>query len=371
MSSQVATILADLFAPGAAPGSPVTLTWFLLKRHGQPLLLLPRSRREARQGMELYAAQRPLAKLVRRLLPIALQPPLNRCFPGIRTQTNSSSELLRFLATEVGGPPGQLPAPAILLGNQPADQQRFVILVINVQARPVAVVKCGLTPSARRVVEQEAAVLAALPAGLPGGLNLGRQLITPTLSAFSAPYCPGQHPHNADRLGETLGGWLRPGPLVPLHSLPVWQLLDATCGTEKLFHALHQAVGHQHVRPAIHHGDFTPWNIRVNPAGHWTAVDWERGDRHGMPGWDWFHYVIQTAILVERISGAALVARIETMLQEADFQNYAKAANISTICRPLLLAYLLHQNQIIKPGESREVCQAAQEELAVRWTIAH
>jgi hypothetical protein len=90
-----------------------------------------------------------------------------------------------------------------------------------------------------------------------------------------------------------------------------------------------------------------------------------------MPGWDWFHYVIQTAVLVDRISGAALVARIEAMLEETDFQDYARAANISTICRPLLLAYLLHQNQIIKPGESREVCQAAQEELAARWAIAH
>jgi len=370
MSTQVANILTDLFAPGAAPGSPVSLTWFLLKRHGRPLLLLPRSRREARQGMELYAAQRPLAKLVRRLLPIALQPPLNYCFPSIRTQTDSSCELIKFLAAEADVPPEQLPTPAILLGNQPADQQRFVILVLNARAQPVAVVKCGLTPSARRVVEQEATVLAALPTGLPGGLKLGRQMVTPTLSAFSVPYCPGQHPHSADCLGETLTGWLRPGPLVPLHSLPVWHLLGASCGTEKLFHALHQAIGHHDIRPAIHHGDFTPWNIRVNTAGRWTVVDWERGDLHGMPGWDWFHYMIQTAVLVDRISGAALVARIEAALQEADFQDYAKAANISTICRPLLLAYLLHQNQIIKPGEGRAVSLAALEQLATQWAFA-
>lgn len=365
----VSILLSSLFAPGTA-GRSVQLKWTLMTRRGRPLLLLPRSLRGACQAMELYAAQRPLARIVRSVLPFVSQLLPGRLLPRVGIQSNTTSELLPFLSREAGVVPEHLLPPAILWGNQTADRQRFVVLVFNAQTRPVAVVKCGLTVEARRIIEQEAAVLAALPEGLPGGLALHHRLVTPTLSAFSAPYCPGQHPRNTDGLAEVLSAWLRPDETVPLQSLSGWETFAVTCREEKLFQALHQTMGRHLVRPAIHHGDFAPWNIRVNAGGDWTAVDWERGDLRGIPGWDWFHYVIQTAVLVERIQGAELVARIEAVLRSASFQNYARTANIADICQPLLLAYLLHQNQIVKPGEGRDVSLTLQRQLAAQWGIA-
>ncbi|MGC3961137.1 MAG: phosphotransferase [Verrucomicrobiota bacterium] len=370
MPSAVATILTGLFAPGSPAGRPVTLEWCLMTRRGRPLLLLPRSYRAARQGMELYAAQRPLAKVARKLLPFALQSPFRGLLPKVGVSTNTTNDLLKFLATEAALPPEHLPAPAILLGNQPADNQRFVLLLLNAQTQPIAVVKCGLTPAAQRVVEREARMLASLPTGLPGGLPLSHRLTSPTLSAFAVPYRPGTPPHDTAPRSEILNAWLHSGPLVPLHSLPTWQTLANRCGADNLFLTLNATVGSHLVRPAIHHGDFAPWNIRVNAAGQWMVVDWERGELNGVPGWDWFHYVIQTALLVERVSGTALLEKVEAAMQETDFAQYAEAANIRSICRPLLLAYLLHQNEIIRPGESRETGLALQEQLARIWQLA-
>jgi hypothetical protein len=367
--ADVSATLRELFAAEPAAVSSPQLNWFLLNRRGRPFLLLPRSYCGVSAGMELYPAQRPLAKLVRQCLPLAIQLSLGRLLPTVQVETNFGNALWRFLSEAAGVAPERLPLPAMLWGNQPVDRQRFVILVLNAQAQPVAVVKCGLTAEARRIIEQEAAVLATLPTGLPGVLALQRKLVTPVLSAFATPYCPGHHPRNAEQMAEILTAWLRPGGDIALEDLPTWRGFAATCSGNKLFQALHQLLAQQSVRPAIHHGDFAPWNIRVNGAGQWTAVDWERGELQGIPGWDWFHYVIQTAVLVERLANEALVTHIEATLDSASFKNYAATAKIGAICRPLLLAYLLHQNEIVKPGEGREVSLNLQARLASRWQI--
>lgn len=50
------------------------------------------------------------------------------------------------------------------------------------------------------------------------------------------------------------------------------------------------------------------------------VLDWERGELAGIPAWDWFHFVLQPAILVAREDTAALVRRLEGLLASADFQ---------------------------------------------------
>src|SRR5256885_1368682 len=108
------------------------------------------------------------------------------------------------------------------------------------------------------------------------------------------------------------------------------------------------------VRPCIQHGDFARWNIKVHPSGSWTVLDWERGQLEGIPAWDWFHYYLQSAILVEKLSGDALIERAEAILQTNDFENYAEQSRIKAIARPLMIAYLLHLVHVIQPSEGRE-----------------
>src|SRR5262249_49195183 len=116
-----------------------------------------------------------------------------------------------------------------------------------------------------------------------------------------------------------------------------------TLGLEKLFGYL--------LHPTIQHGDFAPWNIKISPQGIWTVLDWERGELEGIPGWDWFHYIIQPAILVEHVSTSGLVQRIENHLTTDSFKHYAADAGIHGLERLLLLAYLLYMVQVIQPSE--------------------
>jgi len=99
------------------------------------------------------------------------------------------------------------------------------------------------------------------------------------------------------------------------------------------------------------------------------VLDWERGELDGIPGWDWFHYVIQPGILVERLSTTDLVQRIETLLAAESFAAYAGRAGILGCERELLLAYLLHAVEVIKPSEGLAATRELLGAMAARWRV--
>ena len=62
-----------------------------------------------------------------------------------------------------------------------------------------------------------------------------------------------------------------------------------------------QTIGGDGTRVWIY--DIELEQITVRPQdGSWVVLDWERGEPEGLPGWDWFHYVVQTGVLVEGLS---------------------------------------------------------------------
>ena len=98
-------------------------------------------------------------------------------------------------------------------------------------------------------------------------------------------------------------------------------------------------------------------------------LDWERGELAGIPGWDWFHYVIQSAILVGRLPTSALMQRVEGLLGSEAFQRYAERAGIRGCERELVLAYLLHVAEVIKPSEGLAPTRELLHALASGWRI--
>jgi hypothetical protein len=100
------------------------------------------------------------------------------------------------------------------------------------------------------------------------------------------------------------------------------------------------------------------------------VLDWERGELNGVPGWDWFHYVLQAAILVERLPTAALIGRIEGLFSSESFKSYAARASISGSERGLLLAYLLHCVEVIKPSEGLQAIRELFRAIRSLWPDA-
>lgn len=97
-------------------------------------------------------------------------------------------------------------------------------------------------------------------------------------------------------------------------------------------------------RAAVVHGDFAPWNIRVDRASVPPEIfvfDWELGYEVGLPGWDVFHFIVQTDVLVRRRSAAAILRHLETLFGNQDARDYLLSAGLTSgDVKALLMAYL-------------------------------
>jgi len=241
----------------------------------------------------------------------------------------------------------------ILAGNPMSEGQRLLITGLRCPATAGCRGKGGLSEPARGLIEKEESFLTAVPAGTRGVPRLRAAFQSRRLRALALDFFAGDSPraqHEA-ALPLLLESWIDPNRQIAVADTPDWARLEKACSGNKLFPALAGQLHARTIQPAIHHGDFAPWNIKVSPAGVWTALDWERGEPTGIPGWDWFHYVIQSAILVERRPTPVLVHRVNSLLSSAAFRQYAARGGIVGCERELMLAYLLHVAEVIKPSE--------------------
>lgn len=328
----------------------------LVRKHGRPLLLLPPGSRLAAQTLALYPAQTLPARLAREALRNTLVFGLLFGVRKFPVSVSPANAFVQFLSSSIhqNGALESAPIPpfGVLLGNPNAPGQRLVFLVFDATGKPAAIVKAGITDEARRLIRREREFLEAAPAisGIP---RLRGRFESPAAGALAMDFVEGDSPREgAERnLPELLTSWIQPGALVPIEQTRVWAELKQSCGALPLFADLTSELQGKTVNSVVFHGDLTPWNIKASSGGKWTVFDWERGDPNGLPGYDWFHYLIQTRILVTRKSTPALVAHLEQFLSSAEFQRYAVLTRISGIERQMAMAYLLHHNEVIRPGE--------------------
>ncbi len=357
-----------LFAPSDS-GAGSRLDFRVLCKQGRPLLLLPPDRRAREITLGLYPAQTPRARtalnLLRRLASAGL------LFSGYKivVPISANDDFAGYLRSTGGVAGTALPTLGFLAGNPGGGQQRFVILVFNAKSEPVAVVKAGVSPLARELIAQEAAFLASVPTGLMGIPTLRSNFDSPRVRALALDYFAGESPtiESSGTLPAVLNSWVDEKRRVNLDSTSNWQKLKEVSGAHPGFVAFAPSLADCSFHPVISHGDLAPWNIRIAPAGKWNVLDWERGDLTGIPGWDWFHYVIQPAILVERISVKELAERMEGLLRSVAFRNYAAKTGITGSERPLLLGYLLHVTEVIRPSEGLTQSLELLVELGARW----
>lgn len=370
MPQTVQSVVETLFASPGEIREPVTFDWRLIRRKGRPLLLLATQPQAQHAGLTLYSAQRPLARLWRAVLPLLLRTPAARLFTRIRVQADASSEIMRFLAQQAGVPATELLPMAIKL-SEVGVRSRLVLLVCDESGRPARVVKIGLNARGRLENNREADFLAQLPGQTIGCIHLVARLTTPSLSAFATDYFPGVSPKDDAGMEHLFHAWLNPGPPVRLAGLPMWTELAAAAASAEpeTWAVLHDALAGKTVRSTLYHGDFAPWNIRVISSLNLEAFDWERGSLHGIPGWDWFHFVVQTAILARRYSVERVAAEVEQLIHSPRFKKYAAEAGISEIIQPLLLAYVLHQRWVIQPLEGGPATLELFELLSEHWRM--
>lgn len=340
---------------GGDPSTAVEMR--LVRKYDRPFLLLPSGARTAARTLALYPAQTFRARLARQALRQALR--LGFLFGGERfpVSVSPSSLFVRFLSKQVSNSAGPdaaatVPPFGVLAGNPNAAGQRFIFLVFDASSRPAAVLKVGVTDEAKKLIRREKGFLSDAPdiRAIP---RLRDVFESPAAEALAMDYMEGESPReNAERkLPQVLTSWIRSAAPVPTSETRVWKELQQCCGALPLFAELANALKDKTVNPVVFHGDFAPWNIRVSADDNWTVFDWERGDQNGLPGYDWFHYLIQTRVLVAHKSTEALIGQLEQLFSSPEFQRYAGLTRIAGAERPLVMAYLLHHNEVIRPGE--------------------
>ncbi len=231
------------------------------------------------------------------------------------------------------------------------------------------VIKLGLDAEGRAATDREATFLEKLPANTIGCIRITGGLTTPKISAFATAYYPGASPENDAGMETLFHAWINPEPAVPIESLDSWRELNTIVASADpaAWSVLRAALAGQKVHSTLHHGDFAPWNIRAINSQNLQAFDWERGGLQGIPGWDWFHFIVQTAMLVRRNSAERAAAEVEELIQSPRFEKYAATAGISQIVKPLMLAYLVHHRYVVQPQEGAKATIGLQALLAERW----
>jgi len=339
----------QLFPPNAdAPARRLRL----VRKRGEPLLLLPLEGSLARTALTLYPAQTGKARCARWLVKTGLYvaPPL--IAESVRLAADQTLPFAGFLAQAAGT--NGLPRFAVLLGNPRAPGRRFVLLLFDDHGEPTALVKAGVGTAATKLVEAELGFLKSAPAGLLPCPQLRAECSITDLRAFAMNYIAGTTPHAGatESVARLLTTWLQPERTVRFADLAVAQRLAVAVGGNPRWDAMLRQLGEAEFHPAIHHGDFAPWNVRVDTRGAWRVIDWERSELSGPPAWDWFHWLIQHELLVRHTPTKELASRIESLMSSTAFRDYAARAGIDDCAQFLMIAYLLYCCQVIHQADA-------------------
>jgi hypothetical protein len=352
-----------LFRSGDAGPESVSIPMWLLRRNGQPLLLLPSTSTLAAHSLELYSPQTKKARMAKALLRISLRLGLPVGLASTSVRIDCDDAFAKYLSQVSGAATASLPEFALLAGNPRTGGQRSILLLFDSGGKPASVVKAGSNPEAFRLIEREEIFLKSVKMrGVPEVRSAFR---SEAVRAFRMNFYPGSSPKAADweAAENLLSSWVAEDHKLNIAELPMWQRFETSV---LVLPPPIKQLGVASVFPTLYHGDFAPWNIKAQN-NSWILLDWERGELAGMPLWDWLHYLVQPAVLVDRCAPEALIERLESWLQSAAVTRYSERCGITGLRRALAAAYFQYCIHVIRPTEGLAELRELGDAVLRRW----
>ncbi|NWK55182.1 hypothetical protein HW115_06140 [Verrucomicrobiaceae bacterium N1E253] len=193
-----------------------------------------------------------------------------------------------------------------LLGNPEADARRA--MVVHTHNSGYVVDKIGAGDQSMTSVIAERKVIVSLPAKLKGIPELRGEQEGDGWATYSTGFVHGYSPGRSDdnRVVDLLSQWMKVSATIPLGETKQWKAtaskvskLDGFDIWPRLSNAALMPI-----KIGVFHGDFAPWNIKISRVLEISVLDWEHGCSDGPAGWDWLHYMIQRATLVDGMSAS-------------------------------------------------------------------
>jgi len=339
--------------PGA---EAVTCSVRIVQRHGRPLLGLPARARAARLTLGLYPAQTRVARLLKTALMLATRFRLPLPLPAQQARLDRADPIVGFLLERGLAVQDGHAVLGFFFSPRPGPVRRALLLPFGTDLRPSAVVKIAAgCEESSRIERERAGLQQALSIGAPAPCVLGFVQAEPRV-ALATEFVPGRTPGclGASQLYRMLAGWVRRQAPRPLTAFAGWRRVDQAVPEAKrgLRHQVARQSARWQARPVLQHGDFAPWNIRVNPSdGRWVVMDWESADPEGLPLWDWFHCQLQQWVLVQKLDASRVADRARAALTEASLLRLARAAGLPENLEAYYAAFLLHRLYVFGPGD--------------------
>lgn len=322
----------------------------VLTRGGHTLCYLPSQPRAACETLRLYPAQRWTARLARFGLRWALRVQVPWFGSREAPPPIPWSALKWFDEAPTGFRPAMEQVGA-LAGNPAAVGRRFIYLLFDAVFNPIAVLKLGFNEAARKKIVTERKFLTSFGGRHPGIPKLIGELSCEEAEGLMLPYFRGATRSTSllqEDVADILSSWIHSDTPQLAETFPALALQLRNIDRHPLKGAM--------FCPVIAHGDLAPWNM-VRTAGHgWQVIDWENGTDQGVPGWDWFHLIIQPASLVDRVGAEQIWSRLQSLWQSDVFRAYAARAGIKGWEHALLSTYL--RDSLNRLQENREGADA-------------
>lgn len=379
----------------ANPGWVQAATFRLFPSASNPRVLVPmHPQRLAAASLRVYNAQKPVARLAKSLLSVALRAGALRWLPAAQASIKVRSDVSRqdwktLLVQEyLKEVFGRGDVNVCIWAGTPGVHQKPVMQVMGGNGEIIGYVKVGWNPATIDLVRNEEAVLRRLEkvtfstaivpkvvhAGLWNGLYLlaqeapqGRSGNSPTemgavhidfLLELQGRLCPRQGTVSEviARLRPRIENLQKQGLAYYAHIVE-WAL--ERCEAE---------AGAAQIPLGFRHGDFTPYNT-LRDSTRLLVFDWEYAGPLAPAGWDFFHFLIETLVLIRGRAGARIYAdAIEPRLRDVRNARFFCELGVSREMIPRLLT--LYLADVLSWDLCREGVRRGAKPLAVRNTRA-
>jgi phosphotransferase family enzyme len=343
-----------------------------------PRFLLPvQDSKRAAVGLNIYNAQRPFARLSRRLLSAGLHAGVAR--PFLRDRVSINTRFLKEKLSPVFGGEKNM-SFAISIGT-PGPNQKPVLQITNALGQELGYAKIGWNQQTISGVSKEEAALRQL-----GGVRFLHGLVPKVLhgGCFGNRYLLVQSPCGA------------PGPagvkLKSKHVQFLAELHQTDCSFDRLPYPQEKQMadlrrsGYHYFAHVLEgarqfcspfetapfgplHGDFTAWNIRRD-SGRLAIVDWECYRKSAPAAWDLFHFIVAGAVEVEDKLPGRIYASITGSGETADLvKAYFRLIGADpSLINPLLASYAA-ESLVQSLTELREDASAKDRQLRRTWAM--